>query len=273
MKITNRFNLPESFVNAVSFDGKKNEKRLSVTDLISPPLIRQLKMQHWDELESDVSDMLWALLGRSVHSILEKGAPKESLPEQKLEVQKGGFTIVGVPDLYHDGVVSDIKVTSTWSFILGEKSEWTQQLQVYKWLFEQCGFPVKKLEINAILRDWVKSKTNGEDYPPIPFQIVDIPLWSKEKIDQYIEEKVALHTAPALECSPAEKWERPSKYALIKDGNKKATKLFDSKEEANLNYKEGYSVVFRPGVCIRCQDYCPVKTWCVYAVKTPQAME
>lgn len=262
MKIINRFNLPQSIVNAVSYNGIKNEKRLSVTDLIGSPLVRQLKMKHWDELESDVSDMLWALLGSATHYILQKGAPKSSLSEQKIEVEKGGFAIVGVPDIYHDEVLSDYKITSCYSFILGDKPEWEQQLNVYAWLLEHCGFPVKKLEINAILRDWMKSKTISDDYPPIPFQMVDIPLWPKEKIDKYIEERVGLHSLPAGECTSAEKWERPTVYALTKNGAKRATKLFDSLEEANKNCDKGFSVITRPGICVRCQDYCIVNRFC-----------
>lgn len=272
MKIVNKFNLPQAIVNAVTRNGVKNEKRLSVTDLIGSPLVRQLKLAHWDELESDVSDMLWMLLGSATHYILEKGAPKSALSEQKIEVEKGGFTVVGVPDIYHDGVLSDFKITSCYSFILGDKPEWEHQLNVYAWLLEHCGFPVKKLEINAILRDWMKSKVGG-DYPPIPFQTVNVPLWPKEKIDQYVEERVLLHSQPATECTAEEKWKRKTVYALTKNGNKRATKLFDSLEEANKNCGKGFSVITRPGEDVRCNSYCNVSAFCPYFKASSPALE
>jgi hypothetical protein len=62
-------------------------------------------MQHWDEIEEDVSDKLWALLGSSVHYIIEKGAPASALAEEKIVVPYSGIQIVGKPDLYHESVV------------------------------------------------------------------------------------------------------------------------------------------------------------------------
>ena len=81
MKLTNRLNLPDAFVAAVAGDPYSpgiplpNTKGVySVTTLIGPPQIKRLLDQHEDELSEDVSDRVWALLGRSVHKMLEHSA-------------------------------------------------------------------------------------------------------------------------------------------------------------------------------------------------------
>jgi len=102
MEITNKHGLPEVFVNAVSNGHKPIPGRYGVNDLVGAPLARRLKMEHWDELEQDVSDMLWMILGSSVHALLQGNAPKESLSEEKLIVAVDGHWVVGVPDLYHN---------------------------------------------------------------------------------------------------------------------------------------------------------------------------
>jgi hypothetical protein len=265
VKITNNFNLPTAIYNAVNTAYTPNAERMSVTDLIGPPLIRSLKLKHWDELEEDVSDKLWALLGSAVHYVLEKGASDSSLSEEKLTTKMGIFTLVGKPDLYVNEGIEDWKITSVYSFLLGNKIEWEQQLNVYKFLYETHGFPVKKLTINAILRDWQKGKSYEEGYPPIPFISSPVSVWSLTQCAHYIDNRLAIHSLeiPAP-CTPEERWARPTKYAITKDGNKRATKLFDSLEEAEKSLTKGFHIDERPGSDIRCGSYCSVNKFCEY---------
>jgi len=271
MKTTNNFNLPATIFNAVSEERELKPNRLSVTDLINPPLIRQLKIKHWDEIEEDASDKLWLLLGKAVHSVLEAGAIRNSLPEQKIEVEIGGFTVVGVPDLWDKEVISDYKITSVYSFLLGDKPEWEAQLNIYAFLFDYCGFVVNRLEINAILRDWQKSKVK-DDYPAIPFQQVNIPLWNKEKIEKYIKERVELHSQEGTECSPMEKWERPTTYRVMKKNRKTAVRVFEDQQQADdlIKTDKDYYLEIRKGSCVRCESYCLVRNYCPYRKPTKE---
>jgi hypothetical protein len=268
MKLTNRFNLPETLVNTVGIAYAPKENRIGVTELIDSPLIRQLKLQHWDILEEDVSDKLWSVLGSACHYILEKGAPINAFGEEKLTFSIGNKTIAGKSDLYHDEEISDWKVTSVWNFLLGAKDEWIAQLNVYKFLWEKMGYPVKSLKINAILRDWQKSKAKFDNtYPQIPFLSIDIPMWSTPIVTEYIFDRLAYHAIkPAPECTPEEKWQRESSFAVIKGDNKRATRVFDTEAEAQEYAKSDskYHVESRPGECVRCQDYCIVKNVCPY---------
>lgn len=273
--LTNKYNLPESIVNAVSNNHQPQEGRYSVTDIVNPPLIRHLRMKHWNEIEEDASDLLWMLLGTSMHYILEQHSPEDAFQEEKLIVKMGDITIVGKSDLYHNGTVTDWKVTSVYSFLLSEKPEWETQLNIYAWLWEKNGFPVNRLQINAILRDWQKSKSLKEqDYPKIPFMQIDIPLWDTKKTEDYITDRIALHQqVPPPECTPEEKWEKPTGYAIMKQGRQSAVKLYDSKLEAELALdtivkdRDLYYLQERPGACVRCESYCNVNKFCPYYKK------
>jgi hypothetical protein len=220
--------------------------------------------------------MMWLLLGKSVHYILEKGAPDAGIAEEKFEMSMFGVTIVGVTDLYHNEWIDDHKVTSVFSFLLGDKPEWERQLNIYAVMYLQAGLPVKGLRVNAILRDWMKSKgLQDADYPPIPFMSVSIPLWEIEEAEGYIAERVMLHekaeeSFEAPMCTPEERWERPTTWAVYKKGNKRAARVLNS-EEAAMNWivvsgedKVKYEVVLREGESIRCRDYCVVSKVCPF---------
>jgi len=78
MQITNTHNLPKTLVDVVAnrmYKPKPN--RYSVTTLIGPPLIKTLTTEHWDNLQTDVSDHLWSTLGSAVHNILASGGDVE----------------------------------------------------------------------------------------------------------------------------------------------------------------------------------------------------
>ena len=52
MKLTNKFNLPEPIVNAVNNTGyTPGSSDITVTQLIQPPLIRKLRIEHDDEMD------------------------------------------------------------------------------------------------------------------------------------------------------------------------------------------------------------------------------
>lgn len=279
MILTNKYNLPQSIVNAVKHDYPPVEDRYSVTDIVNPPLIRHLRMKHWNELTEDASDKLWMLLGTGMHYMLEQHSPEDAFQEEKLTtkltIDGKEIMVVGKSDLYHNGIITDWKVTSVYSFLLGQKPEWEKQLNVYALLWEVNGFPVKQIKINALLRDWQKSKALRErDYPEIAHMEVDIPLWNQETTTDYLTERIRLHRqTPPPECTPEEKWERPTKYALMKTGRKSAVKLFDSRLEADMALdmttkdRHLHYIEERPGVCMRCESYCNVNKFCPYYKK------
>ena len=75
MNITNKYNLPDAFVRAITQkeSGRVGTGYASATELLKP--IRQfwLTKRHFDELEVDASDQVWSLFGSAIHNILQQG--------------------------------------------------------------------------------------------------------------------------------------------------------------------------------------------------------
>jgi len=221
MKLTNEFQLPQSFVDVIhniTYDKTTDDlNRIGITTLISPPRIRLLSTRHWKHLEEDVSDSLWRILGSAVHYVLAKTDSSNRLVEEKLIEVVNGITIVAKPDLYEakEKSISDYKITSVWAVKGDAKKDWIEQLNCYAWILRKAGFPIETAYIHAILRDWRKSEMKRyKTYPPIPFFSIQIDLWSFEAQQQFIESRVALYKS-VLElgdtelplCSQEERWD------------------------------------------------------------------
>ena len=274
MKLTNQFGLPEPFFRAVLNDKySRGHAHYSVTDLIRPPRITILSRRHWEEIEEDVSERIWALLGRAVHAILEAAEPDNALTEERLFAEVAGRTISGASDLFHDGVVSDYKVTSIWTRIFGSKlKDWTLQLNFYAFLFRQIGFPVQALKIICIYRDWTSTKATQDDRcPKMPVEVIQVPLWSFEEQEQEIQKRVellktleAMSDDQLLPCTPEEMWEKPTAYAVMKPGRRAALRVYASQAlaEGHAKNNTGLFIQVRPGERTRCEKYCAVKRFC-----------
>jgi hypothetical protein len=280
MKLTNKFNLPETFVNVIRRPQyTRGDAQISVTELLSPTQLVQLRAKHGDSLESDVSEMIWSLFGTAVHNILEHGKGDNHIVEERLHTELNDWKISGAIDLQEveeDGIiVSDYKVTGVWS-VMAEKEEWVSQLNMYAWLVERCkGLPVKKIQIVAIVRDWqAREVDRKEGYPPSPVVVLDIDLWPFERREQYIKDRLDHHNEGFFaagtgteypECTPAEMWEKKTVYAIKKKGAARAKNLYGDKEEAYGLLEElgdAFEVEVREGERTRCEKYCPVSPFC-----------
>ena len=274
MKILNQYNLPESLLRAISYDEHKGEG-YSITELISPPRILQLRKRHAEEIKVDASERIWLLLGNAVHYILAKGKIIDSLVEEKLEAVIDGVAIRGRPDFLHEETILDYKVSSVWNAIYAPEGrrEYTEQLNLYRYLYrEEYKFPVNHLQICMILRDWQKSKVSQANYPPIPIKMIDVPIWDIsdtlkflwERISQHVEASKLLDDSLPF-CTAEEIWEKPGRYAIIKYGAKRAIKVLNTREEANNILKDMakvYSIEERLGERTRCKSYCEVASFC-----------
>ncbi len=66
------------------------------------------------------------------------------------------------------------------------------------------------------------------------------------------------------ECTPAERWAKPTIYAVRKPGRKTALRVLDTETAARelaAATPNGY-VEIRPGESVRCADYCAVAEFC-----------
>ena len=285
MKFTNKYGLPKTVFDVLANDGYKAGKDdYSVTSLLKSPRQLQLYRRNFDNIEEDVSDRVWSLLGQAAHSILEKHGDDTSLVEERLYTKVYDRTISGQVDHFHNGTITDYKVTSVWTLIRGTKIEdWTKQLNIYAYIFNKNDYEVRHLQIVAILRDWSETeKLRNKDYPASPIVVVPITLWDVNEQEVFVHKLVGKHivaeklsSSDLPKCTPEEMWQTPNVYAVMKEGRKSAIKLFDNKEAANEfilescpdNWKDGHSrdlywVQTRPGTCRNCERYCPVSSFC-----------
>jgi len=283
MKITNKFNVPETLVALASRDYyTKGQSDYSVTEIISPPRIQRLRRKHFEEIEQDVSDMLWMLLGTALHVVAERSEVSGHTNEERLSAGVNGIILSGAIDLQKDeadGItITDYKFTSAWA-LMNDKPEWEQQQNIYKYLVERVKKkPVKGLKICALIRDWSRRDAqNKPDYPQAPIQMVDIPMWTFDRTEAFIKERVELHRDSKVSadwgeelplCTEEERWVRQTTYAVKKDGRKTAIRVFDTQDEADALLKEmpekdkGF-IEIRKGEAVRCTgNYCGVSQWC-----------
>jgi len=283
MKITNKFNVPETLVALATRDYyTKGKSDYSVTEIISPPRIQRLRRKHFEEIEQDVSDMLWMLLGTALHVVAERSEVLGHTNEERLSAGINGIILSGAIDLQkddEDGVtITDYKFTSAWA-LMNDKPEWEQQQNIYKYLVERVKKkPVKGLKICALIRDWSRRDAqNKPDYPQAPIQVIDIPMWTFDRTEAFIKERVEMHRDSKVSadwgdelplCSEEERWVKQTTYAVKKDGRKTAIRVFDTQDEADALLKEmpekdkGF-IEIRKGEAVRCTgNFCGVSQWC-----------
>lgn len=279
MKITNKHNVPATlFALASRSYYSKGKSDYSVTEIISPPQIQVLRRKHWQDMEQDVADMLWSLLGSALHVVAERGQADGHTTEERLNVEIDNVILSGAIDLQseEDGqiVITDYKFTSAWA-LRQDKPEWEAQQNIYAWLVSKAkGRPVKAVRICALIRDWSRREAAIKlDYPQAPIQVIELPLWPLEKTQAYIQERIDLHRDAKVRadfeedlppCSEDDRWIRETTYAVKKEGRKTAVRVFDNEPDAKSLADEVKGFVeIRKGEAVRCTgNFCGVNKWC-----------
>lgn len=278
MKLTNRANLPAPLVAAVSFnDYNRGDSDFSTTGLLRPAPMAALEEKFKDELETDVCDRIYALMGQAAHVVLERAAlvNPDYLVEKRystvVTLDGKDYKISGQLDLYDPETKTlwDWKTSSVWKEIMGDKDDWIAQGSINKFILEANGIEVNKIQYIVFYRDWKKRDSFREDYPKEPVGVYDFgELWTPTQTLDFIKDRLNAHLSarnghPGV-CSKEERWCREATYAVIKGENKRATKVFSSKEEAEQMARTDpkYRVEIRPEENVRCQDYCLVARFC-----------
>ena len=277
MKITNRYGVPDNLVTLASREYyTKGKSQYSVTELLSPPRVKRLREKHNENIEQDVADMLWQLLGSALHVVFERSQAPGFVTEERLFCEVDGVTISGQIDVQQETpegvVIIDYKFTSAWA-VMQDKVEWEEQLNVYAWLLQKVkGKPVAGLKICAMIRDFSRHDKR-EDYPDAPIHMLEIPLWDFEVTERFVKERLHQHQLSKMQmelgenlpqCSDAERWMSETVYAVKREGRKTAIRLFKSLDEANeLAIKEKGYVESRIGEPRRCAgNFCGVAEYC-----------
>lgn len=310
MKITNKHNLPEAIVKAVSnkttYSGHDEIRNYSITQLLSTPRIFWLTKRHDAEMEEDVMDKIYQILGSSVHYILEKAnedSPNHVIEKRFTYTTDTGKVITGGLDSINivGNILEDWKLTSVYTWIYRNRNgsrveEYTKQLNMYRFLAAQKGYKIDKLKIHMIFRDYnKKSGQYDRNYPNI-VETIDIPVWGLDVSRAFLEETVnnfeSCKNIPDDElpiCTPEERWQTQTTYAVRKSGLVKAKKVLFSqlaakkwideecdnvakkkvKQSSGEEYEKAfdkakslYYIEKRYGENLRCQGYCPCKDFC-----------
>jgi len=279
MKITNKFNLPETFLNIMQRPAySKGKAHLSATELITAPRLVQLRKAHMDELESDVTENVWSIFGTAIHGILEHGKAENHVVEERIHTSVEGWRISGAIDLQiinADGsvTINDYKTTGAWA-VMNEKIDWEYQLNIYAWLVEKVKqMPVRNIEIVAIIRDWSRREAETrQNYPDAPIKVIPVNLWSFEQREQFVIDRVKEHSNAEMDvemgenlplCTPDQMWEKAEVFAVKKEGGARAKSLHSTRSEAELAMPvKGYVIEHRPGERIRCESFCQVSKFC-----------
>ena len=235
MKITNEYGAPEIFIKAIEADPyDKGDADISVTGLIKPPQIARLFEEHEDKLSTDVRDEVFKLWGSGVHAVLESVAG-DNAEKRFFATHPYGVKISGAIDLLEDnGAVTDYKTTSVGAVQYALKADWEAQLNLYAWLLDQNGIEATSLTICAICRDWSKPRIKKwKNYPPSPIVVIPVPLWSAERRQRFVDQRVKVHMQEAtLPCTDEERWAR------------------------------GAPMPRAPITYVRCEDWCEVSEFC-----------
>ena len=140
MYLTNRLNLPQPLVSALSKDDYDiGNADLSVTSLWKPPQMVKLVAENKANIQPDATDYLMNLLGSAFHRLMEE-ADTEAVVEKRLSANIGGITISGKFDrlLVDRQILQDYKVTSVYRMRNQVAEEdWEQQLNTYAYLLDR----------------------------------------------------------------------------------------------------------------------------------------
>ena len=289
MKITNKMNLPQPFVEACKRDDhpRFGMDTFSATELLKGTKEILLVRRHWSELEVDAADMVWLVFGKAVHSVFEGNEGEYDIAEGRAEVEVDidgeKVKVSGAWDLYESlkRRLNDYKTTGVYSYIMhsnGSNDDWRDQLRVYWYILNTLGFPVDEALVTVILKDWSKMKARMDrSYPQAPVQTItykytlpDDLIEVKQVLGAKIREVKSFQNVPddlIPPCSKEERWERDEKWAVMKKNRKSAVRLCNSNEEAEF-LLEGLSsdhyIQHRPGTPTKCIDYCSVCDHCSF---------
>lgn len=270
MQITNKFNLPQPLMAAIENDEySRGSADISATSLWKAPRIVALEEANADKIVIDANDTGLSFFGRAMHEYLAKRTVDATV-ENRLYMKREGWVVSGAIDraTLMLGGIEDWKTTTAYVVQnITRKDDWEQQLNTYAHLARENGFDPKYLRIHAIVRDWSQMEAlRNPNYPRSWYASFDVALWTPEEAELKIcarirEHQAARHELP--ECSPEDRWLRPGKTAVMKQGRKTAVKLFDTPAEASAFISDQSDsgrlyLESRPSIAMRCQHYCAV---------------
>lgn len=276
MKVTNKMNLPAAFVNAVSTTRHNATGCFSATTLNKGAKEIVLTDRHFEEIEVDAADSVWAIWGTAVHALLES-QHDNNFHEEYFKVPVSKSFVTGTVDSYdmENATIYDWKTASVWKVQFADFKDWRAQGLTYAWLLQQQGLEVKKCRFVALLKDHSKTKAKTDStYPQSPvytyeFEVTPEALEeTRERILNKVKEIESAYKVGDDDiepCTADERWADGEKWAVMKNGRKSAVRVFDNQQDADAMAGEmgnAYFVEHRPAISRKCGEYCSCKDFC-----------
>lgn len=253
--ITNKYNLPQKIVDILLEDRyEKTPHRYSVTEIINSTAEVILKRRYPDYYIPDASEFIPRLFGTAFHSLFDDGS---EFAEQKLEVKIDDVTtLVGKIDRLENDIITDYKTTSSYKVKIGDFSDWDSQGLIYAWMCYKNATAVKLIRFIAFIKDWSVGQAERDPlYPQSQIYVYEFEPSISEILEtgREIERKIYeiennLNTPDNLLPFPKDEelWKTPDKWAVWKNGGKRAIRVCDSEAEAKK--VGGDYIEFREGV-------------------------
>jgi hypothetical protein len=302
MKIINDLGMPDHAFKAICMrQGRPEPPKLDyigVSALMNAPLPRYLFARYWHQLEQKASETMNALQGQMGHLLFDK-VETDTETEIHLKVDFEGQRLYGIADYYDPKLktLGDAKFKQvnavTASTIRGTKDLETQ-LNIYCWMARKMGYTVEHLQGDIYINGWTVYRSYGDSaYPKAPYIKLSIPIWEDAFTANYVRERLKVHDTRAIRllrergpeiedglgfvlegamleipvCTDEERFMQPTKWAVMRDGQKKAVKLFDNMNDAYTFIglqKDAFKlgVTERKGGFFKCLHYCNVRGFC-----------
>lgn len=260
---------PSPFQRAIMHDSyEPGTSRFSVTGLISPPQRTWLRTLG-EEIRSPYGSFA-ALLGTAMHSILEKHVDEANneIAERRLytsiNVEGENVSVSGQIDFWENGTLSDYKLTGGVQDKV--KPDHFLQAQMNGLLANLNGIPTHQVSVVYVQKEWSHLRSTVDpNYPRSPFRVFLMPYeetLAMKTFQRTTEDHLAAANGKPRPCTPEEQWRRPTSYALMKPGAKRASKLCDTHAEAQENLKPGQFIETRPGEAVYCNSFCGLNHLC-----------
>jgi len=235
MKYTNKLNLPEPLAFALKHDDyDAGHSDYTPSSLLRPAYMQKLESEN--EPSQDVADMVYSMMGKAVHSVIETaGIGHQSFfSEERIYMKFQKWTIsMKFDSLFLDakkGVLDDYKSSTVYKFTkdhrgaMQEAPDWEFQLNMGAYILRKGGYttqpipmsqvapgqpifskiPFSPIHINeiriiGILKDFYKSKARyDKNYPQHPIQIRSFSIWPDEKIEEEIAWRATIRDAAKI---------------------------------------------------------------------------
>ena len=224
IKITNKYGAPAELYKAACFDDHVTKGDISVTTLIGSPRVRMLKGAN--EVEEDVNDHVFMMLGTAFHSLMET-ATYTHRDYETLKFAHAALKRMGLPDL-----AKQIGLAAKKSF---------PDEQVGKTIFSERTLTLDITQVSEVDDKEYTYKVSGtQDYYNAPEQLLrDYKVCNVNKYgeDEHIEwerqQNIYAHMLRAIGC-PVKKIEilamfrNWGKMNYIMNANKKGSKYPNS---------------------------------------------